>query len=290
MAILDALARKQNFTKTEEALADYMLHHAETVAGMNIGELAAAAYASNASIVRLCHKLGVDGYRDFRIQLAAELERLRSFEARTNPDIPFLENQSTRTIMNSIATLSKAAIDQCYGTVSSGSVQRAARLVLGARRVALFAIGDSEISCEAFANLMLKIGVVCYSANQHGDSLALSTMLGPTDVAIVVSYSGSLLGELEDEIDIVRQRGCGLVVVSADATIPERLAGVSCFLQLPEGESIHHKIATYYAQTCIRYALDCVYGECFSLNYRKNMGRIDNYDSHRGSSYGRPED
>lgn len=162
--------------------------------------------------------------------------------------------------------------------------------MLGARRVALFAIGDSEISCEAFANLMLKIGVVCYSANQHGDSLALSTMLGPTDVAIVVSYSGSLLGELEDEIGVVQQRGCGLVVVSADATIPERLAGVSCFLQLPEGESIHHKIATYYAQTCIRYALECVYGECFSLNYHKNLDRIDDYDSHRGHPYGRREE
>lgn len=289
MSVLHALAHKQGFTNTEAALADYMLHHAEAVVDMNIGELASAAHMSNATVVRLCHKAGVDGYRDLRIQLAAELERLRSIETRANPDIPFLENQSTRTIMNSISTLSKAAIDQCYNTISTGSVQRAARLVLGARRVALFAIGDSDITCEAFANLMLKIGVVCHPANQHGDSLAFSTTLGPADVAIVASYSGSLFDELEDEIDIVRQRGCKLIVISSDATIPQRFPGLSCFIQLPEGESIHHKIATYYAQTCIRYALECIYGECFSQNYRTNMDHIDTYDSHRGGAYRKPE-
>ena len=280
MAILDRLARKQGFTKTEEALANYVLHHAEAVAGMNIGELASAAYVSNASIVRLCRKVGVEGYRDFRIQLSAELERLRTYETRVNADTPFLENQSTRTIMSSVTSLLKLAIDQCYATVSPDDVDSIARLIIESRRVALYAGGDSAISCEAFANLLLKIGIICDKANQYGDPLVVSCALGPSDLAIFVTYSGSLLKSLSGELEVLRCRCCKMAVISSDASIPERMAGIDAFVALPEGEPRSGKIATYYAQQCIRYVLDCVYGTCFSLNYRTNMDRVNSYYSH----------
>lgn len=285
MAVLEALASKYGFTETEEAVADYVLAHADEVAGMNIGDLSAATYCSNATIVRLCRKLGVEGYRDFRIALAAELERSRSGETDINPDTPFLEGQGTRTIVSSIANLSKLAIDNSYASVQVAEVRKASKMILGARRVALYAIGDSEISAEGFVNLLLKTGITCYVANQHGDALAVSAALGPADVAVIVSYSGALLGQFAEEIALMRMRGCKTVVLSSDASIPSKMAGLECFVKLPEGESRSNKIATFYAQECIRFALNCIYGECFSQNYQRNLEHIENYDQHRTEPY-----
>ena len=285
MAVIELLTQAHGFTNTEKDIASYVLANPDDVTTMTIGELAEAAFVSPASIVRLCHKLGVEGYRDFRIELAADLERGRSGDTDINPDTPFLEGQGTREVMSSIANLKRLAIERCYSMIPTHVIQKAARLVLGARRIALFAIGDSEISCEGFSNLLIKIGVMCHTANQHGDSLAVSTGLGPQDLAILVTYSGSLLNGMRHEIRVLREHRCKLVVISSDQDIPNCIAGIDCFVCLPSGESVHGKIATFFAQTCIRYVLDCIYGECFSRNYRDNVTRAEEFASHRRSSH-----
>lgn len=277
MAVLEALAQAHGFTKTERDIAAYVLDHPDDVMAMSIGDLAQASFASGASIVRLCHKVGTDGYREFRIALASDLERMRTSEKDINPDTPFLESQGTRDMMNSIAALKKLAIDQSYSSIPTHTIQKAARLILGAHRVALFAVGDSEISCEAFTNLLLKIGIMCYTANQHGDALAASASLGPKDLAVFVTYSGELADQMKHELRILGQRGCKTMVISSDASLCDRVAGLSCFVGLPTGESHNGKIATFFAQSCIRYALECIYGECFLRNYQSNFEHVKNY-------------
>lgn len=284
MAVLGALEQAHGFTKTEQDIAAFVLAHPDDVCAMSIGELSDAAFVSSASIVRLCHKMGVEGYREFRIALAADLERARSSNQDINPDTPFLEGQGTRDIMSSIANLKKQAVERSYATMPPHAVQKVAGLILGAKRVALFAIGDSEISCEGFANLLVKIGIICYAANQHGDSLAVSSGLGPQDLAIVVTYSGQLLGQLRRQLSLLRDRRCKLVVISSDQDIPNRLAGLDCFVALPSGESTEGKIATFFAQESVRYALECIYGECFARNYLASMKQVERIDASRRPS------
>lgn len=282
MPVLDALRRKHGFTKTEEDIADYILDHADEVARMKIGDLSAAAYTSNATIVRLCRKIGIDGYRDFRIGLASDLERARTEVSDINPDTPFLEGQGTRDIISSVATLSKQAIDQTYASLSPSELRKAAKLITGARRVVIYGIGDSEISCEMFANLMLKIGVTCFMANQHGDALAVSTVLGPGDVAILVTYSGALVKQFGEELRLVFERGIKAIAITSDESLRDKLAGIECMLTCATGETNQGKIATYYAQSCIRFILNCLYGECFSHNYQKNAEMQAYYAQVRG--------
>lgn len=284
MSVLDALTRKEGFTKAEESLADYVLARPDEVAAMSIRDLAEASFTSNATIVRLCNKVGVDGFRDFRIQLAADLERTRVSRHDVSPDMPFFEGQSTREILSSVAALTKQAVDDTYAVVSPAEVRKAARLILGARLVGLYAVGDSEISCEAFANLMLKIGVPCFVADQHGDPIALSNSLGPRDVAVVVTYSGRQLQRLSRELRLIRELGCRIIAITSDSGVRERMAGLDCLILCPVGESNTEKIATYYAQSCVRYVLNSIYGECFAQNFQANVEHLSSYDESRMSA------
>ena len=52
-------------------------------------------------------------------------------------------------------------------------------------------------------------------------------------------------------------------------------------LACPTGETNEGKIATYYAQSCIRFVLNCLYGECFAQNYQKNVEMQQYYASQR---------
>lgn len=164
MSVIDKLRQKNDFTGVECEIADYILAHANEVTTMNIGALAQAAYTSNATIIRLCHKIGVGGYRDFRIELARELEK-RLLERRTiDVDTPVLPNQETAEIMSSIAALSKQVVDTCYASVSTTDVRRIALAIRRAHHVYLYARGDSNLSTRLFANQLMKLGIFCIDA------------------------------------------------------------------------------------------------------------------------------
>lgn len=69
MPIIDKLERQENLTEAERELALFILANTGEVTRMSIAELAEQSFTSNATVIRLCRKLGLKGYRDFRIEL-----------------------------------------------------------------------------------------------------------------------------------------------------------------------------------------------------------------------------
>lgn len=271
MAILEALEAKDDFTELESQLADYIVNNADEVVGMNISGLARASYTSSATIVRLCRKVGQDGYRSFRVGLAAEVERRRARQADVDADHPFAAGQGVKSVVASIAQLSKEAIDVSYAAVDAYDIQRVAQAILAAGHVYLYASGDSELSCMAFANLLLKLGVHSTIANQYGESPTVAHAVRKNDVVIIVSYRGGELERMHNVLPILKERKAKLILVSSR---PKPL-GIDLSIRIPAKETTGAtgKIATYYSQTAIRFVLNCVYGELFELTYEQSSAR-----------------
>ncbi|MBR3234980.1 MAG: MurR/RpiR family transcriptional regulator [Atopobiaceae bacterium] len=283
MTLIEALQRKHRFTTTEEMLADFVLAHPNEVVAMSASQLAKAAHTSNSAIVRFCSKLGIDGYRSFNVTLARELERRSAQRIDINPDEPFLEGASTQEVIDSVAALTKQAVDAAHDTVRQQDIRTAARFVRLARRVVIYANGDTRISAIGFSNLMLKLGVICSLGDQYGEATSMAYTLGPNDVALFVSYSGGLIDasaySLERELDIVRKSGCKTIFITSDETIEEHAGKADCVIVLPQSETRKGRIANYYSQTTIRYVLNCIYGEVFAHNWEGGIAARDRYAS-----------
>lgn len=268
MAILEALEAKEGFTELEAQLADYVLQHADEVVGMKISDLAKASYTSNATIIRLCRKVGLDGYRSFRIGLASEVERRRSQGDQVDADHPFAEGASVKSVVSSINKLTREAAEACYAAVDAYEVERVARAISSAGHVYLFAYGDSEVSCMAFGNMLMKVGVRYTMGNLFGESSSVAHSVRRNDVVIVVTYRGRALVHLERYIPIMKERGAVLVLVSAVA----KPVLFDYALRFPVRESVEgiDKIATFYSQACIHFVLNCVYAELYELTYAQS--------------------
>ena len=283
MTLIEALQRKHRFTTTEEMLADFVLAHPNEVVAMSASQLAKAAHTSNSAIVRFCSKLGIDGYRSFNVTLARELERRSAQRIDINPDEPFLDGASTQEVLDSVAMLTKQAVDAAHDTVRAQDIRTAARFVRLARRVVIYANGDTRISAIGFSNLMLKLGVVCSLGDQYGEATSMAYTLSPNDVALFVSYSGGLIDasaySLERELDIVRKSGCKTIFITSDETIEEHAGKADCLIVLPQSETRKGRIANYYSQTTIRYVLNCIYGEVFAHNWESGIAARDRYSS-----------
>ena len=129
MAVLEALERQEGFTELEITLSRYILDHADEVVELRLGDLGRQAYVSNASIIRLCRKVGTKGYREFRISLAAELERRRVARRAVDANHPFAEGENVRGVMAGVTQLTHDAIDACYAAIDPRDVDRVARAI-----------------------------------------------------------------------------------------------------------------------------------------------------------------
>lgn len=85
-----------DFSHSEKQIARYILDNGEDVLSMSVKELANKTYTSPATIVRLCRKIGLEGYNDFKIKYSAELQYDKRNQKRIDVNFPFLPHEIGR--------------------------------------------------------------------------------------------------------------------------------------------------------------------------------------------------
>ncbi|MDO4539028.1 MAG: MurR/RpiR family transcriptional regulator [Coriobacteriales bacterium] len=272
MSVIKKLAERRGFTAAEKELADYLLSHADEVSHMGLADVAAACCKSNGTILRLCRKVGSTGWREFRVDFTADLERARRTSRAIDPNTPFSSNSSTQAIMNGIAALKREALEDCYASIDEGQVQALAEAMSAARRVIFYANGDSYATALAFGAQLSKLGISCVPADQYRFINESAYHATEQDLALFVSYSGSLVPEHEQiPFETLRKRRCKIAIVTSLASVADRFSGFDYPLVVPNRENRYGKISTFYSQTCLRYAFDCIYSVIFCGNYASNL-------------------
>lgn len=275
MALVQQLRQKRNFTATEAEIAEYILHHQDEVANMTIGQLAEATYSSKAAVARMCAKLGLDGFRTFKVNFAVELERRRYERPDIDIDRPFSEHDGAGAVMRSINLIEKQALDACYAAVTPGSINRAARVLAAAQNIYCHAIGDTYISVTGFSNMLMKLGRHCLMMDRYGERMSMARGATAGDVALFVSYSGGTMPYLRPEIDTLKAQGCAIILISTLDECP----GIDYFVTLPAHESATGKAGGFFSQTAIRYVLDSLYGTIYTLDLEHNQARKDRIEA-----------
>lgn len=99
-----ALREGRGLTPAEHQLATTILRLGDRVQDLSIKQLAKAASCSVATVHRLCHKIGLEGYKSLKVELA----RASDLEARSgNVDInfPFSAGWDARQVSQSMGAL-----------------------------------------------------------------------------------------------------------------------------------------------------------------------------------------
>ena len=83
----------------EQGALRYLLEHSEEIPQLSVKELSQRSFSSAATIVRLCKKLGFEGYRDLQKQLLFEIAVRTQEQSRGMPASPpeALRISSTRS-------------------------------------------------------------------------------------------------------------------------------------------------------------------------------------------------
>ena len=111
MRLLKAMHETERFSSTEQNIVDYILAHPAEIADLTTRELAEKTFTSPAAVFRLCQKLGLKGYNEFKLKFISEVNRVAE-GGRSIIHRPITEKDSTEDIVRKIAAIEVEAIEE----------------------------------------------------------------------------------------------------------------------------------------------------------------------------------
>lgn len=187
--ILERLKAKEGFTHQEQAVAEYILKHMEDIQGMSSEELARASYASKATVIRLCKKLGVAGYPELKYQLVSEMVQNIRVNQLLNKE-PITEKSTYQDILDTLPKLYDKAITDTRLCMDKNVITRIFNRVKVAERIDIYGSGISYILAQSAAFKFATLGMEC-SAYESVNAHYLSAAKKQKSVSFIITFTGA---------------------------------------------------------------------------------------------------
>lgn len=182
-SLLPGLAR------AEQRVANVVLDDPAGVARRSITEVAEAASTSETTVTRFCKAVGVGGYPELRIALAAATARA---EARTAPDMgrDIDPTDDLKQIVGKVSFADARAVEDTAEQLDMRVLARVVEAIAEAGRVDVYGVGASAFVAADLQQKLYRIGRVCFAWSDTHIMLTSAALLGPGDVAVGISHTG----------------------------------------------------------------------------------------------------
>lgn len=237
-------------------VADRLLADPGTASTMTISELAAQCTTSEATVVRLCHTLGLKGYPQLRLALATELGRRESADDShaSSPDIE--PGDDLAAVVEKIAYADARAVEDTARTLSVGALEAVVTAIAGARRVDVYGIGASSFVAADLQQKLHRIGLVVFAVPDPHTAMTSAALLTDADVAVGISHSGSTIDTVES-LALARQRGATTVAITNVPGSP--LADVAHHVLVTAGRETTFRSGATASRLAQLTVVDCIF-------------------------------
>lgn len=272
--IIEQLFGKRKLTDSEKQIVHFIEDNPRIVINLSLEELSDKCYVSQASIIRLCKKLGTKGFADFKIKLASELSSFILNNQEIHVDVPISPGSDGRDVAETFFNLSNQALQKAYNNLDYNALRRAALLLGRADLIHIYGRGESLILAEDFHYKLLRIGKqsTLEPLNGFQEAKCLHTNSKLNQVALLISHycNSRQVHYIVDEL--MSSKISFILVTAAENAWPyDNFA--SAVLRISCSES-RYKMGSFVSRTAFLYVLDCLYGQIFSLDYEKNKNNL----------------
>ncbi len=271
MDIRRRLREAKGLTPTESQLASVVLAMGERIQTTSIKELAAASATSIATVHRLCKKLGLEGFKELKVELARATARREGAED-VDFDFPFDEGWGAERVCGGLKSLYAGAIEETLEVLDTGELARAADLLRAADVVDVYTQSHNLYPAQMFTDRLLSAGraVTCHESQERQVRSALIS--DATHVAVAITYSG-VNDVLTQVLPLLAARETPVVLIGAPMA-RERNPGLDVYLLVGDSESTLHRITQFASHISVQFVLDALYSCVVAGDYEHSLGFI----------------
>lgn len=179
-------------SKSARKIAAFVLRAPETVVDMPIASLAAKTGVSEPTVARFCTGLGLKGFPDFKLTLAAELAR---GEFRVAQDINI--DDSCAAVIGKVFESAHASLQATLLGLDAGIVEQVVNSLSKARSILICGQGaSSSVALDAQHKMLrFEVPVIVHPDNLNQRMSAAG--LGAQDCLLCISYTGRTIPVIE---------------------------------------------------------------------------------------------
>lgn len=212
--LLKAMQEGERFSSTEETIVEYILSHPAQIAEMTTRELAEKTYTSPAAIFRLCQKLGLKGYNEFKIKFTSEINRTLPCGAHIMRR-PITDKDSTSDIVRKLAQLEIEAIEETKNEMDLAQMERIAELLDKADIIDIYAYDQNFSLAQMAVYNFLQVKKTAVAHNSLNSQLSAALIADKHHLAIIISRSG-LNQRLIRTARILKKQGIKTILLSVN--------------------------------------------------------------------------
>ena len=204
MSILIKLRENKDFTANEEDIAKYIIKNFRNIRELDTNIIAAKTYTSNASVTRMCKKIGFNGFQDFKMKMIEEVVSLENQEINfDNSDID--KKDSTTIIIEKLNKLSISSLQETKLLQEVSMIDSVVDLITEKEVIDFYGIGASHIVCLDAQYKFMRAGKIVNTFEGSDLQHVQAVNSNLKHLAILISYSG-LTKEILDIAEILQEK------------------------------------------------------------------------------------
>ena len=204
MSILIKLRENKDFTANEEDIAKYIIKNFRNIRELDTNIIAAKTYTSNASVTRMCKKIGFNGFQDFKMKMIEEVVSLENQEINfDNSDID--KKDSTAIIIEKLNKLSISSLQETKLLQEVSMIDSVVDLITEKEVIDFYGIGASHIVCLDAQYKFMRAGKIVNTFEGSDLQHVQAVNSNLKHLAILISYSG-LTKEILDIAEILQEK------------------------------------------------------------------------------------
>jgi DNA-binding MurR/RpiR family transcriptional regulator len=253
----------------EKRVAEYILQNPSDIIHCSITELAEVCKSGEATVFRLCKRLGYKGYQELKIKIASEV--VSPIE-----DIheEIKEEDNSFIIMQKIFNSTIYSLNQTMKINDSQLVDKAVDILDKCERIAFFGMaGSGAVALDGY-HKFLRTGKRCvFHSDSHFQAME-SAMFGEKDCIIAVSNTGSTK-ELIENLTTAKENGVKIISITANGKSP--IAKVSDVVLVCFGQEHKFKTEAMDSRISALALIDCLFvGICLrnKEEYLESLAKV----------------
>ena len=171
---------------SEARVADWVMQQPDKLMHLSMAQVAQACGVSDTTVLRFCRNAGFLGYTDLRLSIARDLVSPTQV---IHDDID--AGDAPAVIARKVFLSNIQAMYDTLEVLDEGVLTKAIELLSHANRILIVGVGTSAPIVQSMYNMLLRLGLNCKAQTDSYLQLMEVALLGPGDLVIAVSQSGT---------------------------------------------------------------------------------------------------
>ncbi len=219
----------EDLPESEAKIARYILDHPAEFVNMTVQDLSQESNGSPAAVVRLWKSLGFDGYHDFKLRVASDLQ-----SKSLTKYVELSSGSSFGSILHSVEDSNIHSIQNTLRLLREPDVEATVRALHDAKRTVTMGVGASGVVADDIQQKLMRIGLPVNTAHDFHQGAMLAAQLREGDVFLAVSYSGTT-SDVFEVAEIAKNNGAIVIALTRFGDTPlSRMADICLYISAVE--------------------------------------------------------